>query len=201
MRRWRMTTEGTLPWFLEPLRLQGFLGKLRGASMGFADPHPERWTLDQVLFAVLALASVHEAFVGGARQHWVATCAALHQQKRLSAQDLLTVQVVYEFGRLIGNTDMHFGNLSLYVDDIHQIDNPHFTLAPIYDMLPMVYRPSEFRDEPGYRVFVQPTTVVRDAHVQAKAQAMALDFWQAMNQHTLASKGWRTLALEMTRRA
>jgi hypothetical protein len=50
----RITTENALPWFLEPLRLQGFLGKLRGAAMGFADNNPEHWSLEQVLFAVLA---------------------------------------------------------------------------------------------------------------------------------------------------
>ena len=48
------TTQGDLPWFLEAMRPQGFLGRLRGQAMGFADANPDNWSLEQTLYAILA---------------------------------------------------------------------------------------------------------------------------------------------------
>jgi hypothetical protein len=45
----------------------------------------------------------------------------------------------YLFGQFIANTDMHFGNLSFFVDDVTR---PVFVPTPVYDMLPMKWRPS-----------------------------------------------------------
>jgi len=43
---------------------------------------------------------------------------------------------------MIGNTDQHFGNISLIPAGVR---HGRFTLAPAYDMLPMLYRPKEGR--------------------------------------------------------
>ena len=40
------------------------------------------------------------------------------------------------FGELIGNSDMHLGNVSLELRDRRPLP-----LAPVYDMLPMAYAP------------------------------------------------------------
>ncbi|MDQ8208272.1 HipA domain-containing protein [Coraliomargarita sp. SDUM461003] len=40
-------------------------------------------------------------------------------------------------GELIANTDMHWGNLSFFLPE----QSP-YPLAPVYDMLPMRFRPS-----------------------------------------------------------
>jgi hypothetical protein len=45
--------------------------------------------------------------------------------------------MISRFGEMIGNTDMHLGNASLIGGD----QAPH-TLAPVYDMLPMRWRPA-----------------------------------------------------------
>ena len=65
---------------------------------------------------VVALDAFHTAFVGGPRQHWAATCQALARQRRVPAETPVQAQALLHFGHLIGNTDMHFGNLSLWVE-------------------------------------------------------------------------------------
>ena len=50
------------------------------------------------------------------------------------------VQKLYAFGVLIGNADMHTGNLSFFVDDVTNVE-PEYTLAPVYDMLPRSLAP------------------------------------------------------------
>ena len=95
---------------------------------------------------VVPLFAVHEAFVSGPLQHWGATCDALAAQSRLSADDARRVRRWRAFGQLIGNSDMHFGNLGLWADDIVR---GRFSLAPCYDMLPMRYKPEPLREDFG----------------------------------------------------
>ena len=47
-------SRGQLPWFLAPLRLQGFLGREWALRLGL-DSSPERWGLEQVLYAALRI--------------------------------------------------------------------------------------------------------------------------------------------------
>ncbi len=49
---------------------------------------------------------------------------------------------IWAFGKLVGNTDMHKGNLSFF-------PGPQFQLAPVYDMLPMMYAPLAGGELPG----------------------------------------------------
>jgi hypothetical protein len=81
---------------------------------------------------------------------------------------------------LIGNTDMHFGNLSLILDSLVRPNAPSFTLAPVYDMLPMIWRPGEFQDELGYSNFEIPPTTLWAGQSWLDAQGMAQEFWSAL---------------------
>lgn len=47
-------THAHLPWFLSPLRLQGFLGREWALRLGL-EGGPERWSLEQVLYAALCI--------------------------------------------------------------------------------------------------------------------------------------------------
>ena len=64
----------------------------------------------------------------------------LVQSGQLDETTYLQVQKLFAFGVLIGNSDMHPGNLSFFVDDVTK-PAPEFTLAPLYDMLPMSLAP------------------------------------------------------------
>ena len=317
------TTQGNVPWFMQPLRPQGFLGRLRGQQMGYAESNPELWPLDTVLHSLLhgdrdppgaltlgdresaphtlapadsraraawydtqaqsigrsfpagssaggeqakflahietdnpheqqhvvvkftpprgtpfgerwhdllhtealaaqvlhahgfavaptrvlhsarrtylesvrfdrvgkygkrhavALSAAHAAFVTGPQQHWPASCAALAQLGLLSESDAQQAACLHSFGRLIGNTDMHFGNLSLLVEDLTALKKPQLRLAPSYDMLSMAWRPSEFRDEIGYTAFELPHPRLGEGAAWQQAVPMALDFWQRLSE-------------------
>jgi HipA-like C-terminal domain len=124
---------------------------------------------------VVAASAVHDEFVKAPRLHWVATCEALVAQKLLPAPELRTVACTYLFGQYIGNSDMHFGNLSFFVDDVMK---PQFTVTPVYDMLPMQWRPnihSGALDADPVRAQPQPVGTTQEA---ALARQWAVDYWQ-----------------------
>jgi hypothetical protein len=140
------------------------------------------------------LHAVHEAFVGGPRQHWADTCDALARQRRLPAEASAQVRAVMQFGRLIGNTDMHFGNLSLFVAP-GDVAAGRFTLAPVYDMLPMRWRPDPHAD--GFDLLpFEPMPL----DLQSPARPVALVFWRRAAEHSALDAPMRELAAAMARR-
>jgi len=124
---------------------------------------------------VVAAAPVHDAFVKAPRRHWVATAEALVAQKLLTTEHLRRIACVYLFGQAIGNTDMHFGNLSFFVDDVTR---PVFTPTPVYDMLPMVWRPGVHGGELDLTP-IHPQRQPAGFEAQAQqARAWAIEFWE-----------------------
>ena len=124
---------------------------------------------------VVAASSVHEAFVKAPQRHWVATCEALVTLKLLAPEHLRAVASTYLFGQYIANTDMHFGNLSFFVDDVTE---PVLLPTPVYDMLPMAWRPGVHGGELGAVPIperVQPAGFETQA---AEARAWAIDYWE-----------------------
>jgi hypothetical protein len=76
-----------------------------------------------------------DAEFSGVGRGWPQAMKALHDQGLLSWPHLLDACVLWSFGRLIHNTDMHLGNLSL------GIDGDVFRLLPVYDMGSMGFAP------------------------------------------------------------
>jgi hypothetical protein len=146
---------------------------------------------------VVAIDALHEAFVGGARQNWAATCDALVLQRRMSAPDAAAVRALFEFGHLIGNTDMHFGNLSLWADDPAK---PQFTLAPLYDMLPMRWRTDGFHGLQDYSPFEPRRRPAAADAGGTSARSVALVFWQRAATHAALSVAFRRVAADMAQR-
>jgi HipA-like C-terminal domain len=148
---------------------------------------------------VVALDAVHAQFVTGARHSWPATCDALVLQRRLSPQDAAAVRALFAFGQAIGNTDMHFGNLSLWADDPAA---GRFALAPLYDMLPMRWRPDGFHGLHDYSPFEPPTSASHGSGNDAAPtpRSIAAGFWQRAARHAPISRALRTVAGEMARR-
>jgi HipA-like C-terminal domain len=143
---------------------------------------------------VVPLHAVHEAFVTGPRQHWADTCDALVRQRRLPAEAAAQVRAVMQFGRLIGNTDMHFGNLSLFVAP-GDVAAGRFALAPVYDMLPMRWRPDPHAD--GFDLLpFEPMPL----DLQSPARPVALVFWQGAAEHPALDAAFRELAATMAQR-
>jgi DNA-binding transcriptional ArsR family regulator len=140
------------------------------------------------------LHAVHEAFVGGPRQHWAATAQALVRQQRLPAEAGPQVEALLRFGRLIGNSDMHFGNLSLWVQP-GDVAAGRFTLAPVYDMLPMRWRPDV---QTGALDLLPFSPEPMD--LQSPARPVAQAFWARAASQSDLSVGFRRLAAQMLER-
>ena len=123
------------------------------------------------------LSAVHRAFVHGPRRNWAETCDTLAAQRRLPRAGATTARVLLEYGRLIGNSDMHFGNLSLYAPDPA---SGRFTLAPAYDMLPMRYRPDMHQGDMGYTVIESPRPPHDHQAQWSRALELAREYWRKL---------------------
>jgi serine/threonine protein kinase HipA of HipAB toxin-antitoxin module len=104
------------------------------------------------------------------------------------------VHALLYFGRLIGNTDMHFGNLSLAVNDMARLANPKFSLAPCYDMLTMAYKPGGFKDELGYTALEVPRQPLGSDAPWQQALTMAKVFWETLEETEAVSVDLRNAA-------
>ena len=121
---------------------------------------------------MLQLESLHAAAVGSHARGWGNAMEELRLLGIVDQRAVGTAMRLQAFGELIGNTDMHFGNLSLWLDDVLP-----FRITPCYDMLPMLWAPGP-QGELVERVFspLPPAPAAMDAW-QA-AFPMALEFWQ-----------------------
>jgi hypothetical protein len=144
---------------------------------------------------VVSVGAAHAGFVAGSFPGWSAACEALHRQRRLSAQDAARVTALQQFGHLIGNTDMHAGNLGLFVL-LEPAQRGRFTLAPVYDMLPMRWRPdAAFGGARDYAPFEpEPISAGSAAAVPARA------YWRELAVHDRVSEPLREVAAEMAER-
>ncbi|MHC1653496.1 type II toxin-antitoxin system HipA family toxin YjjJ [Stenotrophomonas maltophilia] len=85
----------------------------------------------------VSLLSLSAAFTGEATLDWPRAGAQLQALGWLSAETVQMMARLHAFGRLIGNSDMHQGNIGF-----HLVDRGALPLAPAYDMLPMSLAPS-----------------------------------------------------------
>jgi hypothetical protein len=83
-----------------------------------------------------SLSALEAEFVGDATAPWPALAARLAAGRHIRPAAVHDAARLYAFGTLIGNTDMHNGNLSF----VSHHGRP-YALAPAYDMLPMAFAP------------------------------------------------------------
>ncbi|KAF1019265.1 MAG: Toxin YjjJ [Paracidovorax wautersii] len=85
---------------------------------------------------VLPLTALDAEFVGAGNTGWANITSRLAAQGQIQAEAARLAALLWAFGRLIGNTDMHNGNLSFITEQGRPYD-----LAPAYDMTPMAFAP------------------------------------------------------------
>lgn len=88
--------------------------------------------------SLISLMALDAEFVGDGRSPWPVVAAELARQRIVTPESPATTQALFAFGRLIGNTDMHQGNLSF----VSEHGRP-YALAPAYDMLSMAFSPKQ----------------------------------------------------------
>lgn len=122
--------------------------------------------------AMLSLQAVDAEFTGMG-SNWPRVMGKLHNTKLLSLSDVHTAESLWSFGRLINNSDMHLGNLSLAIDD------SGFQLLPVYDMCAMGFAPRSGGEVFPYN-FTPPNpniTFLRKENFE-DIKSMAYDFWE-----------------------
>lgn len=134
-----------------------------------------RWTC--------SLASIEPALIGSGSASWRGMVCAGVSAGIFSRETLERVIAVENFGRAIGNDDMHWGNLSFMVSDRFP-----FTPAPIYDMLPMSYR---VRADSSF-----PQRALSLFAPDELSARMAKQFWERVAGDARISCGFRSIAKE-----
>lgn len=118
---------------------------------------------------------------------WSDAAAELKRQKIIEADAYAAIRMLEMFGRLIANTDMHMANLSFFTKGEAITD-----LAPVYDMLPMMYAP---RNAQVIKInFEPPLPRPMDADIWVEALSAARDFWNAVISYEGISAGFKSIA-------
>lgn len=112
-------------------------------------------------------AAMNAALFGLAGKSWIVGAAALQAAGYLTEDIVQDITRVWHFGQLIGNSDMHDGNLSF---------RPGLELTPLYDMLPMLYAPMRGVELPE-RQFVPPLPLPHETQLWRDAARAAEVFW------------------------
>ena len=86
--------------------------------------------------ALISLAALDAEFVGGGTAGWPTVARHLAAGGHISAEAADLAALLWAFGTLIGNSDMHSGNLSF----ISEHGRP-YAIGPAYDMSPMAFAP------------------------------------------------------------
>ena len=124
--------------------------------------------------ALVSLAALDAEFVGAAHQPWPVVAQRLAALGAVTPDAAETAQVLWAFGALMGNTDMHAGNLSW----MSEHGRP-FNIAPAYDMTPMAFAPSSSGKLPDTVPAITLHACVRNEHWHT-AQAMAQSYLEAL---------------------
>jgi len=123
--------------------------------------------------SMLSLQSVDAEFTG-LGSNWPQVMNALYTEKLISWQHVYDAGFLWYFGRLINNTDMHLGNLSL------AIDGNIFRLLPIYDMCSMGFAPKGGDVMPYSFTPPEIKPLNLDLDSISVAKDMARDFWESV---------------------
>ncbi|WP_048440225.1 type II toxin-antitoxin system HipA family toxin YjjJ [Caenimonas sp. SL110] len=122
----------------------------------------------------------------GQMDNWAATATRMASRNLLQDADADRLKLLEAFGRLIGNTDRHYGNISLL------IRSGSWSLAPAYDMLPMIYAPinGELIERDFDPAALRPT--VDTLRQWTQAVDLALRYWKALAKDKRLSPGFRS---------
>lgn len=139
-------------------------------------------------FGLLSLEPFDLEFVGdGGRNRWPTIVRSLISEGRLPESVFHTVQRLHAFGELMGNNDMHTGNLSFMVRG-HRV----LSLAPAYDMAPMRFSP--IRGEVPERELTVTPDATSPRTVWEWAAAAAEQCWFDVAADARVSANFRHLA-------
>ncbi|MET3108065.1 hypothetical protein AAKU67_002491 [Oxalobacteraceae bacterium GrIS 2.11] len=124
--------------------------------------------------ALCSWAALEAAMFGIAGASWVAAAQRLLKAKLISETSAQHIAILWHFGKLIANSDMHEGNLSFRPSS----NKGMLELAPAYDMLPMLYAPVS-AVEIQQKAFIPALPVPSELQSWFIAAQAARQFWEA----------------------
>ena len=138
----------------------------------------------------VSLEALDSAFFGEINTSWDEAAVRYRGAGWLSDEDAERLSLLWWFGTLIGNTDMHYGNAGLFLERTQPL-----ILAPTYDMVPMLYRPDLEGQLPRAAV-VTPPPPPESCAIWSRAAALARDCWLRLSATELLSDSFREIALQ-----
>jgi hypothetical protein len=139
-------------------------------------------------YGFASLEAFDSAFFGQLNTTWDEAAARYRDTGWLSGSDAERLSLLWWFGTLIGNTDMHYGNAGALVGQARP-----FGLAPTYDMVPMLYRPDiEGRLPDRPLTVTPPPPESRDCWL--RALSLARVYWARMAGMATLSDSFRQLS-------
>jgi hypothetical protein len=120
---------------------------------------------------------------------WTASAERLAVDSLLSAEDVERIRFLDTFGALIANTDRHLGNVTLF--DRHE---GSLELAPVYDMLPMLFAPQD--DQLVARQFEPVPARAAWLSVWTRARALAESYLDRLAQESRMSADFQQLCAQ-----
>ena len=120
---------------------------------------------------VVSLEALASSLIGSLARNWPEATAEFDRRGIIDGGSFATIQRLYAFGELIGNTDMHFGNLAFFLDDTLP-----FRVTPTYDMLPMLWAPGS-QGELIQRQFAPAPPLPAITEPWRQAAGWAENFW------------------------
>lgn len=126
---------------------------------------------------VFSLRALDAEFIGAAHAPWPVVVQRLAAAGHVTPQSHAGAALLWAFGTLIGNTDMHAGNLSFI-----SLHGRPYQLAPAYDMLPMAFAPRSSGALADTLPAAMPTADV-PAGIWHQALALAQDYSTRLRAH------------------
>ncbi|GAB7125617.1 type II toxin-antitoxin system HipA family toxin YjjJ [Silvimonas sp. JCM 19000] len=141
---------------------------------------------------LISLAALEAGVIGAAQYAWPELTRQLAASGHITAQAAEQAAQFYAFGRLIGNSDMHHGNIAF----LHHGTLP-LQLAPCYDMLPMALAP----DRNGLMRDALPPLIIPSQPAPAVWRAMlplARAYWARVAADARCSAAFSAIAQAQT---
>ncbi len=144
--------------------------------------------------SLISLGAIDDEYFGRRETTWVGASYRLRNAGMVGPEDEQRLARLYAFGVLIANSDMHYGNASLQQERTADARFP-MSLAPVYDMLPMLYAPqrTEVRE-----VAFRPQVAIPGLGAESLRQALALarEYWSRCAESPEISPAFRAIAAE-----
>lgn len=146
--------------------------------------------------ALCSWEAINSSWFGLAGRPWTEGAAKLLERKLIDRDTSQAITRLWHFGQLIGNTDMHDGNLSFKLR-ISAAMTP-LILAPAYDMLPMLYAPQRGVELPPVN-FAPRLPMPAERETWQDAATAADEFWSRAADDARISADFRATCVENLR--